>query len=515
MKTPKHLLYHVLLFLFAALLLAACVAPAAAPTPAPPAPEPTYAPIEDGAQPLLDWHREGGTAGFCDDVTIYSSGEVLFGSCTGNEPADIAETELDAADLATVLGWSESLQSFDHVTSDDATADGMTIGIQFTGSGDQAAGPADIALMSDFAHGLWYEMRLANQPRPDVCLPPAEGQRSLVDMLNAYCLLYSADYTPIQISPESTELVIGDLMNHIDPRVSITVEDADGRSLEDVAGEYLAAYTLPEGEFEIGYITVDGVDAIMLDNLPGQDLNRRVAFIQNGRLYSFMFAPLGDEGSATRPQAEALYQMTLDSFRFLDETMPEPLPRPEAADIVPADVQYIQAMVDVHIRSGPGTKYGIVGDVFAGQYALVTGMMPNGDWWRVICPDDTIGSCFVVNDLVLTEPANPPNAPASDTGEAVIEQIELVSTDDSSVTIALYGTLPDVCSQINNADATRAGATFYVQIAVSRQANARCAPQATPFVQEIELDMTGLPGGSYRVVTGEVTNTFYWEPSQT
>jgi uncharacterized protein YgiM (DUF1202 family) len=62
----------------------------------------------------------------------------------------------------------------------------------------------------------------------------------------------------------------------------------------------------------------------------------------------------------------------------------------------------------VNIRSGPGTSYGIVGKVFAGQMAQVTGATADRGWWRVICPDGTAGSCWVVADPVLTQPADAP-----------------------------------------------------------------------------------------------------------
>ena len=64
----------------------------------------------------------------------------------------------------------------------------------------------------------------------------------------------------------------------------------------------------------------------MLDNLPGQDLNRRMVLLHGGRLCSFFFAPLGDPGSETRTQAESLYQHVVASFRFIPE-----LPAPNRA----------------------------------------------------------------------------------------------------------------------------------------------------------------------------------------
>jgi hypothetical protein len=101
-------------------------------------------------------------------------------------------------------------------------------------------------------------------------------------------------------------------MNHVDPRVTIEVSEAGDRTLDEVAEQMIADY-VPEGEeVEQQAIRVDGVDGVLLDDLIGQDLNRRVALIHNGRLYSLMFMPLSPEG-------EPLYQGVLDSFRFLDE----------------------------------------------------------------------------------------------------------------------------------------------------------------------------------------------------
>jgi uncharacterized protein YgiM (DUF1202 family) len=132
-----------------------------------------------------------------------------------------------------------------------------------------------------------------------------------------------------------------------------------------------------------------------------------VAFIQNGRLYSLFFTPLG---GAT--PLEPFSQGILDSFRFLEETVPTPTPDPAGVTVLPSDVPYVMALVNVNIRSGPGTNYGIVGKVFAGQMAQVTGVTPDaiGDvrWWRVICPDGTAGSCWVVADPALTQPADAP-----------------------------------------------------------------------------------------------------------
>lgn len=71
-------------------------------------------------------------------------------------------------------------------------------------------------------------------------------------------------------------------------------------------------------------------------------------------------------------------------------------------------VQYVQALTDVNIRKGPGLNYGVIEILRAGQTAKVTGKSADGNWWRVICPDGTIGECYVTAGSKYTQPANPP-----------------------------------------------------------------------------------------------------------
>ncbi len=152
----------------------------------------------------------------------------------------------------------------------------------------------------------------------DPCPTPGEGQLLLRNETDGYCLLYPAAYTLDQTNPGLTDIVVDNVMNHWDPRLSIAVSDAAGQTLEDIAAQLATDYAPPGFEITPQSITVAGEGAVLLDNLPGQDLNRRVAFLHGGSLYSLFIAPLGDEGSEVRQQAEMLYQLALESFRFLD-----------------------------------------------------------------------------------------------------------------------------------------------------------------------------------------------------
>lgn len=71
---------------------------------------------------------------------------------------------------------------------------------------------------------------------------------------------------------------------------------------------------------------------------------------------------------------------------------------------VETDVNLVQAQQDVVMYSRPGESYDEIGGIFDGQSALVTGQSEDGNWWRVICPDDTIGDCWVTADPAFTLP---------------------------------------------------------------------------------------------------------------
>lgn len=191
---------------------------------------------------------------------------------------------------------------------------------------------------------------------------------------------------------------------------------------------------------------------------------------------------------------------------------PEPLPIPAAAEVIESDVQYIQALVNVNIRSGPGTDYGIVGSVAAGQTALVTGVMPDGSWWRVICPDGSRGSCFVVNDPSLTQPTAPPdgNAPISEAGEALVESLEVRILESFPVQVqaVVRGQLPDACVAITGHEAVSAGPTFRIRLTTARQTDRVCAQVVTPFEEVVALDVAGLPAGAYDVRINDLVEPF-------
>ncbi|MGE5601697.1 MAG: SH3 domain-containing protein, partial [Nitrososphaerales archaeon] len=75
-------------------------------------------------------------------------------------------------------------------------------------------------------------------------------------------------------------------------------------------------------------------------------------------------------------------------------------------------VRWVSTLAEVNMRKGPSEQFDVIEKIAAGQQALVTGVSPDSKWWRVVCPDDTVGNCWVSGDPALTQPI----APAGSTG---------------------------------------------------------------------------------------------------
>jgi hypothetical protein len=99
---------------------------------------------EDGTQTrpatvLLTWKREGGIAGFCDQLIVYLSGEVHGGSCKNDQYTEERLVDmLSKEELATLNDW---IESYGHVNLDASDpkgiSDRMVVTLEFIGLGNQ------------------------------------------------------------------------------------------------------------------------------------------------------------------------------------------------------------------------------------------------------------------------------------------------------------------------------------------------------------------------------------------
>jgi hypothetical protein len=104
----------------------------------------------------LAWHREGGLAGFCSDIMVYTYGAVLATDCTV-EPAETRSLQLESAQLEQLYAWLDEFQSIEVDQTDPATADAMTEELLLNGTGSQLADEADQQSLIDFVMTLFQQ----------------------------------------------------------------------------------------------------------------------------------------------------------------------------------------------------------------------------------------------------------------------------------------------------------------------------------------------------------------------
>lgn len=97
---------------------------------------------------------------------------------------------------------------------------------------------------------------------------------------------------------------------------------------------------------------------------------------------------------------------------------------PTAVTVLNTPVQYVMALTDVNMRSGPGTGYNVIGWVAEGQMASVTGVSSDNGWWRVQCADGATGSCWISAHTQYTQPAAAP-ATACTNSAALVSDVSV------------------------------------------------------------------------------------------
>lgn len=152
--------------------------------------------------------------------------------------------------------------------------------------------------------------------RPITTCPAATADtRLLVHAGHGYCLLYPLAYKVEKPNANQTDLVVGSLLNVQDPRVSIVVEPASGRTAATASDQITAGF---QGiEIERRGVNLGGVEAIVLDRLPGQELNRRVLLEHAGLLYQLTFTPADESAGDAYTGMEALYDTIVASFALI------------------------------------------------------------------------------------------------------------------------------------------------------------------------------------------------------
>lgn len=265
------------------------------------------------ARTALSWHLGPvpGAPDVCAHLTVLDYGYAYAEqrACGSGELVSMSEDWLDQAEMQPFDRW---LYTFAPVYVDDN---------YLNGAGQELMPEEETGDLQRWAESVWG--RLAGLPLAPAdsaaaggseatCDDPAASARAYSSVEYGFCLLMPEGYAVVETVPGNFSLVAGgDIMNHTSPRVGIEVSSAGDRSLAGIADQMVDDYAPAWADVTAQAITVDGAEAVLLDNLPGQDLNRRVVVVHDRFVYSIMFMPLSSE-------AEPMYQAVLGSLRFLD-----------------------------------------------------------------------------------------------------------------------------------------------------------------------------------------------------
>lgn len=125
---------------------------------------------------VLSWHREGGLAGFCDDLAIYTTGRGEATSCKGTA----AQISLSDAQLNQLYAWLDTFPAFDATQSDPAgTADAMQISLRFNGRGSEDPQEMEQTILAFAADLVGAQTVGQNSAQPS--LPAAASYLPLTD----------------------------------------------------------------------------------------------------------------------------------------------------------------------------------------------------------------------------------------------------------------------------------------------------------------------------------------------
>ncbi|HSM71001.1 MAG TPA: SH3 domain-containing protein, partial [Anaerolineales bacterium] len=127
---------------------------------------------------------------------------------------------------------------------------------------------------------------------------------------------------------------------------------------------------------------VNGTNALFVSGLGSDGRDEAILYVAaqaDGGLYwhGFLFAPGGFKKSA----------------------------QPIDTTVYATNIQYVTAEKDLAIYSGPGSNFTIIGNLLAGQVAVVTGKNVDENWWHVACENNSASDCWVSADKNLTRPS--------------------------------------------------------------------------------------------------------------
>jgi hypothetical protein len=105
---------------------------------------------------VLSWNRDGGFAGFCDELKITASGDVTASTC--RTPGSRTR-KLSNGDLTRLNEWRKAFGTVSITSGDAGSADAMTLKLTLAGTGRDEPSPAQRQELLDWAQRIYTETR--------------------------------------------------------------------------------------------------------------------------------------------------------------------------------------------------------------------------------------------------------------------------------------------------------------------------------------------------------------------
>ncbi len=149
----------------------------------------------------------------------------------------------------------------------------------------------------------------------DNCAQAEPGTHQLIYAAHGICFLYPDNYDVFQGEDGSLALYVKSLLNTEAPLAIIHFAALDGRTIQEVIPDYPSDADLATMSFLA--IDLGEETATVLDNMPGEDINRRIITVHNDIVYDLMIARIGEEYGTVGEEAEALYELITTSWEFI------------------------------------------------------------------------------------------------------------------------------------------------------------------------------------------------------
>ena len=104
---------------------------------------------------VFTWHREGGLAGFCDELRVSATGEAIASNCQRAVSYEVGRQTLLPDEMKQLQAWLASYLPVNQTFKDAAVADGLTQTLAMAGQGSTNASPETQQAMLAWANAVY------------------------------------------------------------------------------------------------------------------------------------------------------------------------------------------------------------------------------------------------------------------------------------------------------------------------------------------------------------------------